>query len=146
MSPTRAWRGLRWIVCGENALWMFVACGEVCRVEFLEPRGLRFESAIQSFLDGKCALYQGVNFWKAPDGYLEVRVHSDLRVDEERGLLDDLRFARSIAAEISSGSGRFASAVEGLPWRLIKLDESGTRVIFLYCPEEGKVIWSLGYP
>lgn len=120
--------------------------GEVCRLEFLEPRGLRFEQAMQEFLEGRGTVFRGVNFWLAPDGYLEVRVHPDWRVDRDesqRGL-DDLCFARSVAEEISSHSQRFASAVEGLPRRLVQLDESGTEVIYLYYPEENKVIWSLG--
>lgn len=90
--------------------------------------------------------YRGVNFWLAPDGYLEVRVHPNWRVDrdESQRSLDDLHFARSVAEEISTQSQRFASAVKSLPWRLVKLDESGTGVICLYCPDERKVIWSLG--
>jgi hypothetical protein len=118
----------------------------VDRMEFLEPRGLRFERALWDFMSGKCMAYRGVNFWLAPDGYLEVRVHPDFRVDHDEGQrsLDDLCFARSVAEEISARSQCFASAIEGTPWRLVKLDESGTKVLFLYCPEEDKIIWSLG--
>lgn len=115
-------------------------------MEFLEPRGLRFDQALEEFLGGKGMAFRGVNFWLAPDGYLEARVHPDWRVhrDESQSSLDDLCFARSVAAEISTHSQRFASTVKPLPWRVIKLDANGTRVICLYCPEEDKVIWSLG--
>lgn len=115
-------------------------------MEFLEPRGRRFEEALENFLGGKGITFRGVNFWLTPDGYLEVRVHPDWRVnrDESQRSLDELRFSRSVADEISSHSQRFASAIEGLPLRIVKLDERGTEMIFLYCPEEDKVIWSLG--
>lgn len=115
-------------------------------MEFLEPRGLRFERALETFLTGRGVVFRGVNFWLAPDGYLEVRVHPDWRVDRDelQGSMGELCFARSVAEEISSQSRRFASAVEGMPWRLVKLDESGTEVLCLYCPGEEKVIWSIG--
>ena len=115
-------------------------------MEFLEPRGLRFEQALDGFLRGRGMVFRGVNFWLAPDGYLEARVHPNWRIDrdETQSSLDDLCFSRSVAEEISSHSTRFASAVERLPWRLVKLDDSGTEVICLYCPDEDKVIWSLG--
>lgn len=115
-------------------------------MEFLEPRGLRFEEALEGFFGGKCMAFRGVNFWLAPDGYLEARVHPDRRVerDESQRSLDDLCFARSVAEEISAQNRRFASASANLPWRLVKLDETGTGVVFLYCPDEGKVLWSLG--
>lgn len=91
-------------------------------------------------------VFRGVNFWLAPDGYLEVRVHPDWRVerDDNQRSLDDRSFARGVAEEISDQSPRFASASSNLPWRFVKLDETGTEVIYLYCPEEGKLIWSLG--
>lgn len=115
-------------------------------MEFLEPRGLRFEEALEEFLCGKCMAYRGVNFWIAPDGYLEARVHPDwsMNRDEPRRSSDDLCFSRRVCEEISSQSKLFASAVENLPWRLIKLDQSGTEVVYLYYPDEGQVIWSLG--
>lgn len=115
-------------------------------MEVLEPRGLRFEEALEEFLGGKGMTYQGVHFWIAPDGYLEVRVHPDWRVDsdESQSSLDEMCFSRSVAEELSSRSQRFASAIEALPWRVVKLDESGSKVLYLYCPEENKVFWSLG--
>jgi hypothetical protein len=88
--------------------------------------------------------FRGVNFWLAPDGYLEVRVHPDWRVEREdsQRSLDDMSFARIVAEEISDHSHRFASASGNLPWRFVKLDETGTKMIYLYCPDEGKLIWS----
>lgn len=115
-------------------------------MEFLEPRGRRFEEALEGFLEGKGMVYRGVNFWLAPDGYLEVRVHPDWRVDpdDNQRSLDDLCFARCVEAEISSSSKRFTSATDDLPWRVIKLDEGGSRAVCFHCPGEDKVMWPLG--
>ena len=90
--------------------------------------------------------FRGVNLWLAPDGYLEVRVHPDRRVDRDEGQrsMDELCFSRCVVSEISGRSPGFASATAELPWRLVELDKSGTETICLYCPGEGKVIWSLG--
>lgn len=108
---------------------------EFCRLsercggmEFLEPRGLRFERALERFFGGRSMAFCGVNFWLAPDGYLEVRVHPDWRVgrDDDQRSLDDMSFARGVSEEISAGSPRFASAAGNLPWRFVKLDETGT--------------------
>ena len=113
-------------------------------MEFLELRGRRFEEALERFLSGKGMTFRGVNFWRAPDAHLEVRVHPDWRVnrDEEQESLDETGFSRSVAAEISAASPRFAAEIENLSWRMVKLDPSGKEVICLYCPEERKVLWS----
>ena len=73
-----------------------------------------------------------------------MRVHPDWRVDrdEEQESLDEMECSRSVAAEISAASPRFAAEIERLPWRVVRLDPSGTRVVCLYCPEEHKVLWS----
>lgn len=115
-------------------------------MEFMEPRGSRFEAALECFLDGKGMTFRGVNLWLAPDGYLEVRVHPDWRVDrdESQRSMGELCFSRCVVREISDKSPGFASATAELPWRMVKLNKSGTETIYLYCPEEGKVIWSLG--
>jgi len=114
-------------------------------VEFLEPRGLRFENALEGFVCGRGMTYRGVNFWLAPDGYLEVRVHPDWRMnrDESQRSRGELRFSRGVAEEISSRSRRFTSLVGDLPWRVVKLDESGTEVVCWYYPGEDEAIWTL---
>lgn len=116
------------------------------QMEFLQARGARFEAALREFLSGRSMTFRGVNFWRTPDGYLEVRVHPDWRLDrdEEQRRLDEPEFSRRVAAEISAASPLFAAETENLPWRLIKLDPGGTETICLYCPEEGKVIWTFG--
>lgn len=113
-------------------------------MEFLEARGTRFETSLREFFSGKGMTFRGVNFWRAPDDHLEVRVHPDWRVnrDQEQESLSELEFSRSVAAEISTASPRFAAEIERLPWRMVKLDPSGREVICLYCPEEHKVLWS----
>lgn len=121
---------------------MALAGGE--SMEFLEARGPRFEASLQEFLSGKGMTFRGVNFWRAPDDHLEVRVHPDWRMNRDEGQesLDEMEFSRCVAAEISAASPRFAAEIENLSWRMVKLDPSGKDVICLYCPEERKVLWS----
>lgn len=113
-------------------------------MEFLEARGPRFERSLEEFLCGERMTFRGVNFWRTPDDHLEVRVHPDWRVDrdEQQSSLGEMEFARSVAAEIVAASPRFAAETEHLPWRQVKLDSRGEKVVRLYCPEESKVIWS----
>ena len=58
--------------------------------------GFTLREALARLRDGRCFYHRGVNLWLAPDGYLEVRVHTDWRVEEtdEQRSLDDLGFAR----------------------------------------------------
>jgi hypothetical protein len=65
-----------------------------------------------------------VNLWLAPDGYLEVRVHTDWRVEEtdEQRSLDDLGFARCVVDDMIGRSPDLAALISDRPWRVVRIN------------------------
>lgn len=72
---------------------------------------------LERFRAGRPFTFRGVNFWLAPDEYLEVRVHPTWRVEKTAGeeSLDDLSFGKLVTRHLSEESPEFAREIEGLP-------------------------------
>lgn len=69
-------------------------------MEILEPRGRRFEVALELLEEGASFTFDGVRFSLSPDGLLVVAIQSSYRPINDRGhqtALSDLRRARSVA-------------------------------------------------
>lgn len=105
----------------------------------------RLQGHAERLRGGRCSCHRGVNLWIAPDGHLEVRVHSDWRaeltVEEQR--LDDRSFAHRVIEELTTTNPELGELLRDRPHRFIQVNDRGTGATCVYYLADGKRIWSI---
>jgi hypothetical protein len=117
-------------------------------MEITEPHGSRFELALELFRDGRALTFDGVGFWLAPDGALEVRAQTSWYRENvtEQTALNDLERAKTLAASLVKASSEFASLVKGRARRYVLVDDYKMGGIELCRLIDGSLFWSKGFP
>ena len=117
-------------------------------MEILEPQGSRFELALELFRDGASFTYDGVGFWLASDGALEVRVQTSWRPGNvtEQTAMGEFARAEKLANSLADASPAFASLVRGRPLCFVLVDEYKMGGITLCRLVDGQLSWPPGYP
>ena len=96
-------------------------------MEVSEINTRRFDVALELLREGKSFTFDGVNFWIALDGSLNVRVYSSWQISNitEQNALSDFERAKSVYAYLVRESSAFASLVESRPQNFSLLHDSG---------------------
>ena len=115
-------------------------------MEITEPHGPRFELALDRFRDGHAFTLNGVGFWLAPDGALEVSAQTSWFIENvtEQRALDDLDRARRLTDTLIEESPAFASLVKGRPRRYVLIDDYKMGGVVLCRLVDGSLNWSAG--
>lgn len=118
------------------------------RMEITEPHGSRFELALELFREGRAFTFDGVGFWLAPDGALEVRTQTSWYRENvtEQTALNDLERAQNLADSLERASSEFASLVKGHARRYVLIDDYKMGGIELCRLIDGSLFWSKGFP
>jgi|SRR5687767_273444 len=113
-----------------------------------EPHGQLFELALERLRDGDSFNLEGVSFWLAPDGNLEVSVESSRRIENttEQTALADLQRAMKLVVDLASTSPSFASLARAHPQRFSLIHDYGTGSVELGRLEDGELRWARGMP
>jgi hypothetical protein len=117
-------------------------------MEILEPRGARFEVALDLLRDGQSFVFDKVNFSLAANGQLVVGIPSSFWPPQnitEATALRDLQRAKAVAEYLVNQSARFADVFEQHPpfFMLFAYEGRGgenewARLV------NGKVLWAKG--
>jgi hypothetical protein len=113
-------------------------------MQVLEPPGPRFELALERLRDGDAFSFDGVWFWLAPDGYLEVSVESSWRIEHitEQTALADLERAMSLVNDLLAKSSSFSAVAKAHPQRFILIHDYGTGSVAVCRLVDGKIVWA----
>lgn len=117
-------------------------------MQVLEPHGPRFELALDRLRDGNAFSFDGVSFWLALDGYLEVSVESSWRIENttEQTALADLQRAVNLVNDLVAKSSPFAAVTKAYPQRFILINDYGMGSVELCRLVNGKIVWAKGMP
>lgn len=117
-------------------------------MQVLEPRGSRFDLALERLRAGHAFSFRGAGFWLTPDGYLEVSLNSSWRIEDttKQTALNDLKRAKDILTDLALESPSFAEIVKAYPQRFILINDYGTGSVELCHLEDGELRWAKGMP
>jgi hypothetical protein len=117
-------------------------------MQVLEPHRPRFELALERLRDGDAFSIDGVKFWLAPDGHLEVSVESSWRIENttEQTALADLQRAMNLVNDLVAKSSSFAAVAKAHSQRFILIHDYGTGSVELCRLVGGKIVWAKGMP
>jgi len=112
-----------------------------------EPRGSRFELALEQFEKGEFFVFRGVGLG-LKETELEIRAPiqwSPEYVDRDRAEAV-IAEARSMIQGLKEASDKFKSMVAGLPVRIVVLYDYGMGALEIAESINGEFIWHDGYP
>lgn len=117
-------------------------------MQVFEPHGPRFELALERLREGDAFSFEGVSFWLAPDGHLEVSVESSMRIENtrEQTALADLQRAMNLVSDLAAKNPSFASIANAHPQRFSLIHDYGTGSVELGQLVDGKIAWAKGMP
>ncbi len=117
-------------------------------MQVLEPHGPRFELALERLRDGDAFSFNGISFWLAPDGYLEVSVESSWRIENttEQTALADLQRAMNLVNDLIAKSSSFVAVTKAHPQLFILIHDYGMGSVELCRLVDGKIVWAKGMP
>lgn len=117
-------------------------------MEIIEPRGQRFEVALELFRSAQPISYRGVSFYLAPEGYLAASVPTSWRLENttEQTALNDLKAAENTLKELIAESPAFASVAGDRPRQYILIHDDGVGGVELCRLADGRLIWAEGFP
>ncbi len=113
----------------------------------IQSHGAQFELALERFLGGRGFTFQGVGFWLAPDGHMEVSIQPSgfLAETAEQTALDDLKVAEGVLNALIEESPAFAEMIRGRPLHFV-LAESYRAATIEWCRVvDGSLVWSSGF-
>ena len=115
-------------------------------MQVLEPQGPRFELALERLRDGDAFSFDGVSFWLAQDGCLEVSVVSSWRIENttEQTALVDVKRAMKLVGDLVAKSSSFAAIAKAHPQRFTLIHDYGTGSVELCRLVDGAIIWAKG--
>ena len=117
-------------------------------MEILEPRGQRFEVALELLGEGGSFIFDGVRFSLTPDGLLEVAIQlSQWPIEnlDEQTASSDLRRAESVADYLAVENPVFDETYRKYPHLFILLNYFGRGgEIEVARLVDGGVVWAAG--
>ena len=117
-------------------------------MEVSETNTQRFDVALELLREGRSFTFDGVSFWIAPDGSLQVSIDTSWRIENttEQTALSDLERAKNVLAQLVRESVAFKSITEGRPQEFSLGYDCGKSGVELARLVEGKLVWAKGAP
>ena len=112
------------------------------------PSGVRFELALERFLDGYAFEFREIGFCTAQDGEVVVTIDSSWGLSNvtEENAMADLNLGQSAFRELVSVSGSFASAVSNRSVRYELIHDYGAGSVLLCTVRGNRMTWAPGLP
>jgi hypothetical protein len=117
-------------------------------MEVIEPNTPRFDSGLELLQEGKPVIFDGVSFWIASDGSLQVSVNTSWRIENttEQTALNDLERAKHVLAHLASESSAYREIIGGRLQRFSLVYDCGKSGVELAQLVDGKLVWAKGAP
>ena len=115
-------------------------------MEVSEIKTRRLDVALELLREGKSFTFDGVSFWVAPEGSLQVSVESswDILNITEQSALSDLERGKNICVFLIHESPAFASVVKNRPQHFSLVYDCGKSGVEVARLVDGKLVWAKG--